>query len=85
MEDKNKCKELIGKIYVLYIKSKVVLAEAHLTRSPKLYFQKFNTKNDPDAGIDLRIDRFLTKYAREFEKTYKYFQNTKEIADSYRL
>lgn len=219
MEDKNKCKELIGKIYVLYIKSKVALAEAHLTRSPKLYFEKFNTKNDPEinieildylvtrespvyaelsrkcwvlfvleitkilskskgekfgigklynklvnkefkenisldcfievlsvinnndqdstlnklkllrdkfyahtdseiniltqdlfpsynevwelmdaierflvaiyseynAGIDLKIDRFLTKYAREFEKTYKYFRNTMDIADTYRL
>ena len=38
-----------------------------------------------DAGIDLRIDRFLNKYAREFEKTYKYFQNTTDIADTYRL
>lgn len=219
MEDKNKCKELIGKIYVLYIKSKVALAEAHLTRSPKIYFEKFNTKNDPEinieildylvtrespvyaelsrkswllfvleitkilskskgekfgiwklynklvhkefeenisldcfdeilkvienndqnstlsklkilrdryyahtdseinittqdlfptynevwelmdiierflvaiyseynAGIDLKIDRFLTKYAREFEKTYKYFRNTMDIADTYRL
>ncbi|WP_286733925.1 MULTISPECIES: hypothetical protein [Sphingobacterium] len=219
MENINKCKELIGKIYVLYIKSKVALAEAHLTRSTKLYFEKFNTKNDPeinieildylvtrespvyaelsrkcwvlfvleitkilskskgekfgigklynklvhkefkedisldcfseilkmiedndqdstlsklkllrdkfyahtdneiniitqdlfptynevwelmdaierflvaiyseyDAGIDLRIDRFLNKYAREFEKTYKYFQTTMDIADIYRL
>lgn len=219
MENINKCKELIGKIYVLYIKSKVALAEAHLTRSPKLYFEKFNTKNDPEinieildylvtrespvyaelsrkcwvlfvleitkilskskgekfgiwklynklrnkdlkedisldcfseilkmiedndqdstlsklkllrdkfyahtdneinimtqdlfpsynevwelmdaierflvaiyseynAGIDLRIDRFLNKYAREFEKTYKYFRNTMDIADTYRL
>lgn len=219
MENINKCKELIGKIYVLYIKSKVALAEAHLTRSPKLYFEKFNSKNDPEinieildylvtrespvyaelsrkcwvlfvleitkilskskgekfgiwklynklvnkefkenisldcfievlsvinnndqdstlnklkllrdkfyahtdseiniltqdlfpsynevwelmdaierflvaiyseynAGIDLRIDRFLNKYAREFEKTYKYFRNTMDIADTYRL
>ncbi|WP_286766694.1 MULTISPECIES: hypothetical protein [Sphingobacterium] len=219
MENINKCKELIGKIYVLYIKSKVALAEAHLTRSPKFYFEKFNTKNDPEinieildylvtrespvyaelsrkswvlfvieitkilskskgekfgiwklynkllnkefkddisldyfseilkmiednyqdstlnklkllrdkfyahtdseiniltqdlfptynevwelmdiierflvaiyseysAGIDLRIDRFLNKYAREFEKTYKYFQTTMDIADTYRL
>ncbi len=37
------------------------------------------------AGIDLRIDRFLNKYAREFEKTYKYFQTTMDIADIYRL
>ena len=204
---------------MLYIKSKIALAEAHLTRSPKLYFEKFNTKNDPeinieildylvtrespvyaelsrkcwvlfvleitkilskskgekfgigklynkllnkefkenisldcfteilsvinnndqdstlnklkllrdkfyahtddainiltqdlfptynevwelmdiierflvaiyseyDAGIDLRIDRFLTRYARDFEKTYKYFRNTMDIADTYRL
>ena len=219
MKEVNNCKELIGKIYVLYIKSKIALAEAHLTRSPKLYFEKFNTKNDPeinieildylvtrespvyaelsrkcwvlfvleitkilskskgekfgigklynkllnkefkenisldcfteilsvinnndqdstlnklkllrdkfyahtddainiltqdlfptynevwelmdiierflvaiyseyDAGIDLRIDRFLTRYARDFEKTYKYFRNTMDIADTYRL
>ncbi|MFD1771211.1 AbiU2 domain-containing protein [Sphingobacterium suaedae] len=219
MENINKCKELTGKIYVLYIKSKVALAEAHITRSPKLYFEKFNIRNDPeinieiidylvtrespvyaelsrkswvlfvleitkilsrskgekfsigklynkllnkefkenisldcfnevlkviddndqdstlnklkllrdkfyahtddqiniltqdlfptynevwdlmnvierflvaiyseyDAGIDLRIDRFLNKYAREFEKTYKYFQNTMDTADTYRL
>lgn len=219
MENINKCKELIGKIYVLYIKSKVALAEAHITRSPKLYFEKFNIRNDPEinieildylvtrespvyaelsrkcwvlfvleitkilskskgekfgiwklynkllnkefkedipldcfseilkmiednhqdstlsklkilrdryyahtdseinittqdlfptynevwelmdtierfliaiyseynAGIDLRIDRFLNKYAREFEKTYKYFRNTMDIADTYRL
>ncbi len=60
MEDKNKCKELIGKIYVLYIKSKVALAEAHLTRSPKLYFEKFNTKNDPEINIEI-LDYLVTR------------------------
>ncbi|MFU1855671.1 hypothetical protein ACK8HY_01510 [Sphingobacterium sp. NGMCC 1.201703] len=219
MENINKCKELIGKIYVLYIKSKIGLAQAHITRSPKFYFEKFNIQNDPkinieildylvtsespvyaelsrkswvlfvleitkilsrskgekfgigklynkllnkefkenisldcfnevlkviedndqdstlnklkllrdkfyahtdsqinimtqdlfptynevwelmdvierflvaiyseyDAGIDLRIDRFLNKYAREFEKTYKYYQYTTDLAEVYRL
>ena len=60
MENKNKCKELIGKIYVLYIKSKVALAEAHLTRSPKLYFEKFNTKNDPEINIEI-LDYLVTR------------------------
>ncbi len=60
MENINKCKELIGKIYVLYIKSKVALAEAHLTRSPKLYFEKFNTKNDPEINIEI-LDYLVTR------------------------
>lgn len=38
-----------------------------------------------NVDIDLRIDRFLTKYAREFEKTYKYYQYTTDLAEVYRL
>lgn len=45
---------------VLYIKSKVALAEAHLTRSPKLYFEKFNTKNDPEINIEI-LDYLVTR------------------------
>lgn len=38
-----------------------------------------------NASIRLEIDRFIFKYEREFEKTYKYYQYTTDIAEVYRL
>ena len=76
MEDINKCKELIGKIYVLYIKSKIGLAQAHITRSPKLYFEKFNIQNDPKINIEI-LDYLITRespiYAELSKKSWVLF------------
>ncbi|WP_336834491.1 hypothetical protein [Sphingobacterium siyangense] len=61
---------------MLYIKSKVALAEAHLTRSPKLYFEKFNTKNDPEINIEI-LDYLVTRespvYAELSRKSWLLF------------
>lgn len=53
MEDKTPCKRLLGDIYILYIKSKIALAEAHLCRSPKSYFERFDLKADPKYDVDI--------------------------------
>ncbi|WKK60206.1 hypothetical protein [Sphingobacterium sp. BN32] len=43
----------LGKIYLLYWKSKVELAEAHLMRSPKNYFEKFGRLVSEEYDLDI--------------------------------
>jgi len=51
MEEKSPCRELLGNIYILYIKAKIALAETHLMRSPKSYCEKFEPKFDPKYNL----------------------------------
>lgn len=45
--------EILGTIYLLYYKAKIDLGEAHLTRSPKGYLQKFEIKMPFKCDLDI--------------------------------
>lgn len=53
MEEKDPCRELLGSIYILYIKAKIALAETHLCRSPKNYFKKFELEETTNYNLEI--------------------------------
>lgn len=49
----NTCENLLGKIYILYYKSKIALAKAHLFRNPKNYIEDFKLSLHPNYDLEI--------------------------------
>lgn len=58
--EEEKFDKVLGKIYLLYYKSKIALGEAHLMRSPKNYLQKFKINLPFNCDLDI-LDYLITK------------------------